>query len=188
MNLPMPLAVALILGAGALILFAMWRGWQGLQQRSAPRVGGLTPLPDAAALGAERTPPIDGTYVSSTGAGDWLDRVAARDLGFRSRAVVQVYDAGVRIARKGALDLFLPVAALIEARLSSGMAGKYVGGQGIVVLRWTTPAADGTTTALDTGIRTTRAADRSTLLDAVAALVAAANPLPPDSHNPKESE
>ncbi|SDC19783.1 hypothetical protein SAMN05216410_1369 [Sanguibacter gelidistatuariae] len=188
MNLPMPLAVALMLAVGALILLAMWRGWRGLRRRGAPRVGTLATLPDAGALGAARTAPIEGTYVSSTGAGDWLDRVGAGDLGFRARAVVQVYDAGVRIARAGATDLFVPVAALVGVRLTSGMAGKYVGGKGIVVLRWTTPAADGTLTTLDTGIRTAHAADRSTLLDAVSALVATANPLPPDSNNPKESE
>lgn len=188
MNLPMPLAVALMLGAGALILLAMWRGWRGVARRSAPRVGALAPLPDAAALGEARTAPIEGTYVSSTGAGDWLDRVGASDLGFRARTVVQVFDAGVRIDRAGATDLFVPAAALVGVRLTSGMAGKYVGGKGIVVLRWTTPAADGSPTTLDTGIRTLRAADRSILLDAVNTLVVAAPPLSPDSHNPKESE
>lgn len=195
MNLPMPLAVTLMLSVGALLLLAMWLGWRRLQRRSSTRVGDLASLPDDAALGAARTAPVEGTYVSSTGAGDWLDRVAARDLGFRARAVVQVYDAGVRIDRAGASDLFVPVADLDGARLTAGMAGKYVGGKGIVVLRWTTPAPDGTTTTLDTGIRTRHAADRAMLVDAINALAARgeaadAAPAPsPDSHHDlKESE
>ena len=188
MNLPLPVAVGLMLAVGALILWGMWRGWRGLARRSEPRVGALPTLPDAAVLGQARTAPIEGTYVSTTGAGDWLDRVGAGDLGFRARAVVQVHDAGVQIARAGATDLFIPVSALDGARLTSGIAGKYVGGKGIVVLRWTTLAADGTPTALDTGIRTLHAADRSTLLDAVTARVATPPPRPPDSHNLKESE
>lgn len=188
MNLPMPLAVALMLGVGALALWAMWRGWRGVARRSASRVGALPSLPDAAELGAARTAPIEGTYVSTTGAGDWLDRLGAGDLGYRARAVVQVFDAGVQIARAGATDLFLPTDALDGVRLTAGMAGKYVGGKGIVVLRWATTAADGSPTLLDTGIRTHHSADRSTLVDAVAALVASAHPHSPDSHNPKESE
>ena len=188
MNLPLPVAVALMLAVGALVLWGMWRGWRGLARRSEPRVGALPALPDAGELGQARTAPIEGTYVSTTGAGDWLDRVGAGDLGFRARAVVQVHDGGVQIARAGATDLFVPTHAIDSARLTSGIAGKYVGGKGIVVLRWTTLAADGTPTALDTGIRTLHAADRSTLIDAVSALVAAAPPTSPDSHNPKESE
>lgn len=188
MNLPMPVAVALMLAVGAVALWAMWRGWRGLARRSAPRVGALPTLPDAAALGQARTAPIEGTYVSTTGAGDWLDRLGAGDLGFRARAIVQVFDGGVQIARAGSTDLFLPTDTLEGARLTAGMAGKYVGGKGIVVLRWTVSAADGSPTLLDTGIRTLHAADRSTLIDAVTALVATSPTLPPDSHNPKESE
>ena len=41
-------------------------------------------------LGATRLGPLEATYVSSSTTGDWLDRVAAHDLGSRSAAQVEV--------------------------------------------------------------------------------------------------
>lgn len=188
MNLPLPVAVAIMLSFGALLLVIMWRGWRSLQARSATKVSTLAPVPAEAELGAARTAPIEGTYVSTTTAGDWLDRVAARDLGYRAKAVVQVFDAGVVVARAGAADLFVPVADLSGASRTSGMAGKYVGGEGLVVIAWSTLSPTGERTALETGVRTQRKADRPLLLDAVSAL-ASSSPSSPDSRTDiKESE
>lgn len=173
MNLPLPVAVAIMLTVGAAILALMWFGWRGRTRRSASLVGVLPSAPGA--LGAERTGPIPATYVSSTTTGDWLGRVAAADLGFRSAAVVQVFDAGVRIERGGAADVFVPADAVRGASLSPGMAGKYVGKDGLVVISWSTPAPDGSTTLLDTGLRTARA-DRSVLVAAVEAFAGTATP------------
>ncbi|WP_143556695.1 hypothetical protein [Sanguibacter antarcticus] len=131
-------------------------------------------MPDGAGLGAARTDAIVGTYVSSTMAGDWLGRVVAHDLGVRSSATVQVFDAGVVIERRGAADVFVPAGVLRGVRRVAGMAGKYVGGEGIVVIEWSASSPDGAPVPLDTGIRTQRASDRSILVDAVGALTASA--------------
>jgi len=185
-NLPMPVAVALMLGVGVLLLLGMWRGWRGVQARSADVVGDLPAVPTRDSLGAARTEPVTGTYVSSTTGGDWLDRVAVRDLGHRSPALVQVFDAGVLVERTGAHDLFVPAGAVRGADRVPGMAGKYVGKDGIVVLRWDVADAHGATTRLDTGIRTQHKADRALLVDAMNSLVPQA---PADQpHNDKESE
>ena len=195
MNMPLPLAVGLWVALGLVILLVMWRGWRNARARGATVVGALPEVLGAEALGAARTEPMVGTYVSSTTAGDWLGRVAARDLGVRSAATVQVFDAGVRIERRGATDVFVPAAALLGVRRTPGMAGKYVGGDGIVVVEWAATAPDGTPAPLDTGIRTQHKADRATLVDAVDSLVAQAasrgsgSPASPDTQNdPKEPQ
>jgi hypothetical protein len=187
----MPVAVALLAAIGVALLLIMWRGWRTIQVRSASKIGSLAAVPAPEQRGGERTPPIEGTYVSTTTAGDWLDRVAARELGNRAQAVVQVFDAGVLIARSGAADVFVPANALASAARSPGMTGKYVGGEGLVVVQWTTPSRAGEVTALDTGIRTLHKADRAVLADAVNNLVlpTATHPLPADSRtDPKESQ
>lgn len=104
----MPVAVGLWVALGVGILLVMWRGWRGSMARGAGAVGTLPVVPDGAGLGAARTDAIVGTYVSSTMAGDWLGRVVAHDLGVRSSATVQVFDAGVVIERRGAADVFVP--------------------------------------------------------------------------------
>ncbi|MEP7764003.1 hypothetical protein [Sanguibacter sp. 25GB23B1] len=195
MNMPFPVAVGLWIVLGLAILLVMWRGWRSARARGASVVGTLPQAP--AELGGARTEPIVGTYVSSTTAGDWLGRVAARDLGVRSAATVQVFDAGVRIERRGATDVFVPAASLRGVRRTPGMAGKYVGGEGIVVIEWSATAPDGSPAPLDTGIRTQHKADRALLVaavDAVAASAAGASTLhgasdSPDSQNdPKEPQ
>src|SRR4051812_50078033 len=106
----------------------MRAGWRARTRRSSALVPDLPTAP--ADLGAERLGPLDATYVSTTRAGDWLDRVTAQGLGVRSPAQVTVYDAGVRIARQGAGDLFVPAAAVRGATRAPGMAGEGGGGGG----------------------------------------------------------
>ncbi len=165
--MPPAVTLTLLLAAGAAALWGMRAGWRHRAERTAAAVPDLpaVPAPDDPALGPAVTDPMEGTYVSSTVSGDWLERVVARDLGTRSAAVVQVFEAGVRLERPGARDLFLPAASLRGAGTSPGMAGKYVGGQGLVVLTWQPPAPGAAT--LDTGLRLRRSADREPLLAAV---------------------
>jgi hypothetical protein len=101
----------------------------------------------------------------------------------------------VRIERRGATDVFVPTASLRGVRRTPGMAGKYVGGEGIVVIEWSATAPDGSPAPLDTGIRTQHKADRALLVAAVDAVAASAAPgqpgalASPDSQNdPKEPQ
>jgi hypothetical protein len=82
---------------------------------------------------------------------------------------VQVFDAGVRIERAGGHDVFVPAAAVRGAATSPGMAGKFVGKDGLVVVTWTLRTPESSTT-LDTGLRTMHAAERPVLVDAVRSL------------------
>ena len=153
--------VAVVGAAG----WGMWHGWQRRVRSSVAAIPELPAAPDE--LGASRLGPLEATYVSSTTAGDWLDRVAAHDLGSRSAAQVEVRDAGVLLRRQGAADVFIPAAGLRAVGTAPGMAGKFVGGDGLVVLTWT--PVDGT--VLDTGLLVRHRADRPTLIHAVEALI-----------------
>lgn len=149
-----------------LLLWGMRAGWRARTRRSAALVPALPQAPPQ--LGAERLATLDAVYVSTTRAGDWLDRVTAQGLGVRSPAQVTVFDAGVRITRQGATDLFVPAAALRGATGAPGMAGKVVGGEGLVVLTWQADPAD--PRGLDTGLRPKHTADRERLLAALQTL------------------
>ncbi|WP_265521264.1 hypothetical protein [Oerskovia flava] len=175
MNLPLPVAVGIWVVVGLLLLVVVLTG----RRRLATRTSAVVPPPLAvpAAPGEVLAGPFDAVYVSSTLAGDWLARVGAHGLGDRSAAAVTVHEQGVVVARRGAPDLFVPAAAVTAAGTAPGMAGKYVGKDGLVVITWTAPAsAVDAPVALDTGLRTLRAADRAPLLAAVRTLVAPAAP------------
>lgn len=147
--------------------WGMWRGWRRRERASAASVASLPAVPGA--LAAPRLGPLEATYVSSTTAGDWLDRVSAHHLGARSRAQVEVHDEGVLLRRAGTADVFVPTASLRDVRTAPGMAGKFVGGEGLVVLTWAADADH----LLDTGLRVRRRDQRPALVDAVRALLPA---------------
>jgi hypothetical protein len=133
--------VTLAVIAGIYLL--MWRGWKKRQARQAD-VPPLNEVPEAAFTGEG----IEAVYVSSTSEGDWLDRIAVHSLGQRGNARVYVGSEGVLIKREGAADLFIPAAAVRGVRLATGMAGKYLRDEGLVVLTW----RHGDRT-LDTGVK-----------------------------------
>ncbi|ALU40216.1 ABC transporter permease [Kocuria flava] len=160
---PETTAVLLTLLVVTALFVLIRRGWAGRLRRQA----GL-PAPPAPPAGlAERTPrlAVAGMYVSTTLQGAPLERVAAHGLGLRARAAVAVHDDGVLYARDGEAPLFVPAAAVLGTGTASGMAGKFVERDGLVVLTWSLGG-----TPVDTGFRTRRAADRRRLLAALEAL------------------
>ena len=150
--MPVWLSVTLMVALAAAGLTGMLVGWRHRLRRSAAQVAAPPAVPEPDVLGAARTDEIEATYVSTTRAGDWLDRVTAHGLGVRSAATVRVHDAGVVLRRRGAPDVFVPRAALRGTGTSGGMAGKVVGGEGLAVLTWV-PSPDDDPRGLDTGLR-----------------------------------
>ncbi|OJV57520.1 MAG: hypothetical protein BGO38_05125 [Cellulomonas sp. 73-145] len=167
--MPTWLSVTILLVLLALAYWAMRQGWRRRERRSEATVPAVPGAP--ADLGAPRTDPLEAVYVSSTTAGDWLDRVNAHDLGVRSAAQVQVFDAGVLVRRTGAADVFVPAAQVRGVGTASGMAGKFMGRDGLVVLTWAPDAAPEVGPLLDTGLLVRHRADRPRLVDAVRTLV-----------------
>lgn len=167
--MPPWLSVTVLVVLGAALLVGMGRGWRRLSRGASP-VPAPPAVPAEDALGDARTEPLDATYVSTTRAGDWLDRVGAHGLGVRSAATVQVFDRGVVVRRRGAPDVFVPRAALRAAGTSGGMAGKVVGGEGLVVLTWA-PSPDDDPRGLDTGLRLRHRQEADALLAATQTLI-----------------
>lgn len=165
------LAVGVLAVLFAIVVVSMLRSLRAKERASSASVPPPPPVPAAEALGSARTEPLEATYVSTTTAHDWLDRVPGHTLGRRSPARVQVFDAGVTVLRTGERDLFLPTADLVDVHRSAGQVGKYPGGQGLVVLRWTLHDDDADLT-LDTGLRLRRRADADLLVGSVERLVA----------------
>jgi hypothetical protein len=159
-----PTAVALVV-LGVLLAWAlMYLGWRARVRRQ----GDLPAPPPPPADLAERAgrDGVEATYVSTTRAADWLDRVAAHGLGVRSAARVLVAADGVVVARTGAPDVFTPAAALAAVRRETVRAGKAVPGSGLVVWDWS--LGD---TLVSTAVHVRYDADRDALQSAVAALI-----------------
>ncbi|WP_234346702.1 PH-like domain-containing protein [Cellulomonas timonensis] len=168
------MTIVVLVALGALVLWSMRRGWRSRGVSTAAVVPDLPATPAEGLRGAPVTEPMEATYISSTRAGDWLDRVVAHDLGVRSAAQAQVFERGVLLTRRGAADVWVPSQSLRSVGTTSGMAGKYVGGDGIVVLTW---ALEGDERGLDTGVRPRRSQDRTRLLEAARGLIDPTSPV-----------
>lgn len=144
-----------MLAVVAVVFVLIWIGWRNRLRRQSD-IGQLPEVP--AGLG-EPLLAADGQYVASTTAGDWLDRVAVHGLGIRTNAELSIHPEGVLLDRPGAGPLFIPAASLAGVRQDSGMAGKFVEKDGLLILSWMLG-----THALDTGFRTRRAADKPAIL------------------------
>ncbi len=157
--------IVILAAVAALAGWGMWHGWRRRARASVAAVPAVPAVPDD--LGASRLGPLEATYVSSTTTGDWLDRVAAHDLGNRSAAEVEVHDTGVLLRRRGASDVFVPAERLRTVTTAPGMAGKFMGGERLVVVTWDA----GTDRLLDTGLLVRHRAQRPALVAAVQALI-----------------
>lgn len=144
----------------AVLIKAMIRGWRRRAERQAHVVGTLPSLPDT--VGAAIVSATEGLYVGSTLASRWNERVAARDLGFRAKAVLSRYPEGIMLQRQGAGPIWIPDDAIVEIRTEKYLAGKVIlGGRmggpegkapahgGILAIRWRLP----TGAEIDTGFR-----------------------------------
>lgn len=156
---------ALVLLAVLLLLFAgMAWGWR---RRGARQSG----LPAPPAPPADPGPPlldgVEGVYVGTTTAGDWLDRIVVHTLGRRSPAVVGVHAGGVLVERGPEPALWIPAPALSGVRRDRALAGQVVEEGGLVVLRWRLGE-----TALESGLRLRHIDDVASLVSAVSRLQA----------------
>ncbi|TCC23043.1 hypothetical protein [Kribbella speibonae] len=153
------LGTLLVLAAG---YFGMYRGWRNRQSRQAD----LAPLPTAPET---TTRGVEGVYVATTSAGDWMDRIAVHELGVRATADLAVSEAGLIFHRQGAADVFIPADHLTGVRTDRGIAGKVTAEKsGLVVVTWTHDGRE-----LDTGFRPRRKADTAALTASISTLIGA---------------
>ncbi|WP_051298423.1 hypothetical protein [Arthrobacter castelli] len=164
---------ALLLGGGTIVvlLALIGLGWRNRLRRQ-QHIG---TLPEVPAVLSPAMAQVAGQYVVTTTAGDWLDRVAVQSLGVKSNATLSIHAQGVLLQRTGATDVFIPVADLVDVRSESGMTGKFVEKEGLVVLRWMLAGA-----GVDTAFRTRLAAESKPLQQALTDLL-------PDEHGTDDS-
>lgn len=153
----------LVLAAG---YFGMYRGWRNRQSRQAD----LAPLPAVPPESdAVKIRGVEGVYVATTSAGDWMDRIAVHELGVRATADLAVSEAGLIFHRQGAADVFIPADRLTGVRTDRGIAGKVTAEKsGLVVVSWTHDGRE-----LDTGFRPRRKADTAALTASISTLIGA---------------
>ncbi|MCX2184034.1 hypothetical protein [Streptomyces sp. SKN60] len=149
--------------AGLLLFITLvyWLMRQGWKWRGSLQ-SGLPPLPEVPETPGEPTLELSGRYHGSTTAGQWLDRIVAHGLGTRSRAELTLTDAGISVVRPGADDFLIPAAALREARLDKGIAGKVLTEGGLLVVTWEHGG-----TLLDSGFRSDHAAEHAAWVEAI---------------------
>ncbi|HUO38773.1 MAG TPA: transporter [Mycobacterium sp.] len=151
MNTPTLVASLIMAAVLAVVAFlairAMLRGWLRRAARQAALIGRLPPLPDS--VGAPIIPATTGLYVGSTLAPSWLDRVAVGDLGDQAKAVLTRYPEGIMMKRTGAAPIWIPQDSITAIRTQRGLAGRVVGPDGILAIRWRLPSG----TEIDTGFR-----------------------------------
>lgn len=131
----------------AVLIQAMMRGWRRRIQRQAQIVGSLPSLPDT--VGAVLIPATKGLYIGSTLVPHWNDKVAAADLGFRSKAVLTRYPEGIMLQRTGSGPIWIPQDAIAEIRTEKSLAGKALTHEGILAIRWRLPSG----VEIETGFR-----------------------------------
>jgi hypothetical protein len=128
-----------------LVLCGLRVGWK----HRAARQSALPELPLVPAeLGRDQTAPLTGLYIGTTYATSWQDRVVHAGLGRRADATLSVHERGLLLERSGDQPVFVPLDALVGARLEPALAGKVVGAGGLLVVRWRLGDAE-----LDTGLR-----------------------------------
>ena len=165
------LLVLVVIVFFALCVTGMWFGWRGRARRQAAFLGEF-PAPPAWAVEEDAARPKDlldpetGVYVGSTIAGDWQNRIAVGDIGFRAAATMSLSRQGLLIERTGASPLWIPADALVSARTDRALAGKVMGIEGLFVVRWQLGDQQ-----IDSGLRGDDKNTYAAWVDAVSALV-----------------
>jgi hypothetical protein len=144
----------LIVVAIGVVIRRMLSGWKHRSQMQEELIGTLPAMPDM--LGPAIVAPTRGLYLGCTIAPDWLNRVTAGDLGFRCKAVLTRYRAGILLERSGTGPIWMPQESIVGVRTERAMAGKVLpaartgsNAAGILVIRWRLPSG----TEIDTGFR-----------------------------------
>ena len=141
-------AVGVMLVALGLIYAVLYAAWVRKRRQHATaaiaaerrRAEGATP--EAPALHDDRVAlvSVEGTYVSTTTGDNRFDRVTTEGLGNRAKATLTVRrgstDQLVRIERQGESTVIIPSSRLVSVRRDRGMAGKFVGANRMLVIRW----------------------------------------------------
>lgn len=136
-----------VIAVFALCLLAMWIGWRRRTRRQGVVLPAFPEPPEGLGDRAARLE-TSGVYVSTVNAGDWQDRITVGDVGHRAAGAMRWYAEGLLIDRTGASALWIPIGSIVDARTDRALAGKVMGTEGLLVVRWRHGSHE-----LDTGFR-----------------------------------
>jgi len=160
----------LFLAVFALLVALMWWGYRNRARRQSH----LPAFPEVPAGLLDRVrageaepllPPSTGVYASTVTDRSWQDRVAVGDVGFRADATAHLLPDGLLFDRTGATPVWIPAESVRAARTEAGIAGKVMGGGGLLVVRWAVGEQQ-----FDTGFRADDKDDYDTWVPALGAL------------------
>lgn len=123
------LSVVVVLVIVIPVLIVGWR-------RRLRRQGDIGALPTVPAETGTATLSEDLFYVATTRAEQPLERIAARGLTFRGRAVVTVTASGVVLEIAGSAPLFIAASAITGAGRATWTVDRVVEKDGLVFVRW----------------------------------------------------
>ncbi|WP_084467972.1 hypothetical protein [Actinokineospora inagensis] len=158
----------------------MWWGYRNRARRQAKVLPAFPEAPTALVTavheGTAETllPPSTGVYASTVTSQSWQDRVAVGDVGFRSEATAHLLEEGLLFERAGANPVWIPAGSLRAARTEAGIAGKVMGADGLLVVRWAIDDHE-----FDTGFRADDKDDYERWVPALSALTSRATPKTP---------
>ncbi|WP_018686183.1 hypothetical protein [Actinokineospora enzanensis] len=162
-----------------LLVLLMWVGYRNRARRQAKVLPPLPTAPEAVVTAvregtvASLLPPSTGVYASTVTGASWQDRVAVGDVGFRADATAHLLPDGLLFDRVGARPVWIPAGSVRAARTEAGIAGKVLGGDGLLVVRWEVDGQE-----FDTGFRADDKDDYRTWVPALRALSPDQNPTP----------
>lgn len=139
---------AVVVVAITVVIQLMMRTWHRRSQQQAELIGALPEIPDHVGAATIST---RGHYCGSMMAPGWHERIAAGDLGFRSKAVLTRYAGGIMVDRVRAQPIWIPRDAITEIRMERRMTGRI----GILAIRWRLPSG----VEIDTGFRANNRGD-----------------------------
>jgi hypothetical protein len=138
---PRELGLALFILLGLALLLLMLLSWR----RRAKRQAGLgKPSAPPADLGAPHGS-FPGLYLATTLAGQPLQRVAIRPLGFRAEGSLLVAEGGIVVTLVGSDPWFIPRSDLAGARRASWTIDRGVEEDGLNLLAWALHGPKGAT-------------------------------------------
>lgn len=119
------------------VIVGLWLAMRNGWRRRASRQQDLAaPRPLTAVEGEPAVGPLPATYLGTTFAGAWLERVVAHGLGTRSPARLTVTEGGLRVERPAARSFAVLAADLIDARTDRAHAGRLGADGAVVVVGW----------------------------------------------------
>lgn len=172
------LGPTLIIIAIVIVVFAaMWWGWHRRSRRDSGLHADRT-MP--AALGAEHTS-FDAFYVATTAHERPLNRLAVTGLGFRARATVGVFDAGIVLNLSGEQPVFIAASRIDSVDRATATIDRVVEHGGLVRLAWRIAGEpdDGPVT-VDSYLRPIAPEAATAFIQAVGAIVSEGTPTAQD--------